>query len=152
MDKFLDKYRVHIGIILIIIILAGGIILILEKGKLAKLNSANEPAESSDLTDKISELEGKIKILEENQQKIAGASTLGNENSDNSENYGLININTADQKTLESLPGIGEKRASDIISYRETNGGFKNISEIKNIKGIGDSIYNQIKDSITIGN
>lgn len=149
MDKFLDRYKVPIGITLVIIILVGGIIILLAKNNLTKLK-ISEPTSNEELTNKINELESKIKALEENQQKIAGVNTADNGNSENTEKGDKININVADQKTLESLPGIGEKRAADIISYRESNGGFKDISEIKNIKGIGDSIFNQIKDQISI--
>ena len=48
------------------------------------------------------------------------------------------------------LPGIGESRAADIISYREKNGDFKSIDEIKKISGIKDNIFEKIKDLITI--
>lgn len=62
----------------------------------------------------------------------------------------LININTATESELDSLPGIGPSRAKDIIKYRETNGGFKSIEELKNIKGIGASSFEKLKDLITI--
>ena len=74
----------------------------------------------------------------------------GNE-SDNSKNSkGLININTASQKELETLPSIGEVTAANIIEYREKNGGFSNISEIKKVSRIGDKIFERIKDLITV--
>lgn len=72
---------------------------------------------------------------------------LGN-NKDNLSSQ-LININTANESELDSLPGIGPARAKDIISYREENGGFKSIEEIKNIKGIGESSFEKLKDKIT---
>ena len=62
----------------------------------------------------------------------------------------LVNINTADKNTLMSLTGIGEAKASAIIDYRESQGNFKNIIEIKNVRGIGDTLYEQIKDYLTI--
>ena len=61
-----------------------------------------------------------------------------------------ININTATKEELMSLNGIGENKAKDIISYREKNGLFKSIEEIKNVSGIGESIYAQIKENITV--
>lgn len=71
--------------------------------------------------------------------------------SDNSKNSnGLININTASQKELETLPSIGEVTAANIIEYREKNGGFSNISEIKKVSRIGDKIFERIKDLITV--
>ena len=62
----------------------------------------------------------------------------------------IININTADKVELTNLPGIGESTANKIISYREENGKFKNIEEIKNVPGIGDAKFESIKDSITV--
>ncbi len=63
---------------------------------------------------------------------------------------GKININTASLSELISLPGIGEKRAQKIISYREKAGNFKNKEDIKKVKGIGEGIYTKIKDMIEI--
>jgi competence protein ComEA len=63
---------------------------------------------------------------------------------------GLININTADKQALMELPGIGEVLAQNIITYREAHGGFASIEEIKEVNRIGDKLYEQIKDSITI--
>ncbi len=62
----------------------------------------------------------------------------------------LTNINFASTIELESLPGIGENYARRIIEYREENGPFQSIEEIKNVKGIGDGIFAKIRDHITI--
>lgn len=62
----------------------------------------------------------------------------------------MININTSTQTELEQLPGIGPSTALKIINYREENGKFKSIEDIKNVQGIGDSKYNNIKDMIEI--
>ena len=56
-----------------------------------------------------------------------------------------ININTATEEELESLKGIGPATAKNIISYREEYGGFSSIEEIKNVKRIGDKIFEKIK-------
>ncbi len=61
-----------------------------------------------------------------------------------------ININTATSTELQTLSGVGESRANDIINYRTSNGNFKTIEDIKNVSGIGDSIFNKIKDLITV--
>jgi competence protein ComEA len=64
----------------------------------------------------------------------------------------LIDINTATLAELDSLPGIGPGRAQDIIDYREgPDGPFETTEEIKNVSGIGDSTWNNIKDLITVG-
>ena len=61
-----------------------------------------------------------------------------------------ININLANEKDLQKLPGIGTSTAKKIIKYREENGEFKNIEDIKNVKGIGESKYEEIKEKIEI--
>lgn len=61
-----------------------------------------------------------------------------------------ININTASQTELETLPGIGPSTALKVIEYRKENGRFKNIEDIKNIKGIGESKFNNIKELIKV--
>jgi len=63
---------------------------------------------------------------------------------------GKININTASVTELDSLSGIGPTYAQRIIDYRNSNGGFKSIDEIKNVKGIGDKTFDKFKDRITI--
>lgn len=62
----------------------------------------------------------------------------------------LININLASITELMTLPGIGETKANNIISYREENGFFKAIEEIKNVSGIGDATFDQFKALITV--
>ena len=62
----------------------------------------------------------------------------------------LVNINTADNKMLMSLQGIGEAKAAAIIAYREENGLFTSKEDIKKVSGIGDATYTNIKDLITI--
>ncbi|PIS08044.1 hypothetical protein COT78_00320 [Candidatus Berkelbacteria bacterium CG10_big_fil_rev_8_21_14_0_10_43_13] len=61
-----------------------------------------------------------------------------------------ININTANVTLLDELSGIGPSKAQAIIDYRESHGGFKSISEINNVKGIGDATYDKIKGYICV--
>ena len=61
-----------------------------------------------------------------------------------------ININTATQTELETLPGIGTSMAYRIIQYRKDIGEFNQIEDIKNVSGIGDSKFNQIQDLICV--
>ena len=63
---------------------------------------------------------------------------------------GKVNINTANQSELDSLPGIGPSLAERIIEYREENGNFKNIEDLQNVKGIGDAKFADIKDKVTV--
>lgn len=61
-----------------------------------------------------------------------------------------VNINTADQKTLESLPGIGSTKASAIITYRTEHGNFSSPNELTKVKGIGKKLAADIHDQIEI--
>jgi len=61
-----------------------------------------------------------------------------------------ININTAEPWLLDALPGIGETLAQRIIDYRNENGSFMSIDEIKNVSGIGESTFNKIKAKIKV--
>lgn len=61
-----------------------------------------------------------------------------------------ININKATQTELETIPGIGPSTALKIINYREENGKFNSIEDIKNVSGIGDTKYEKMKDYITV--
>ena len=63
---------------------------------------------------------------------------------------GKLSLNTATLDELMTLPGIGEAKAQAIIEYREEVGAFQNIEELKEVSGIGDAIFDQIKESITI--
>lgn len=63
---------------------------------------------------------------------------------------GLVNLNTADAGRLQILPGIGESRAADILSYREKNGVFRSVEEIMQVAGIKESTYEKIRDLITV--
>lgn len=61
-----------------------------------------------------------------------------------------VNVNTADEKTLMTLPGIGETYAQRIIAYREENGNFTSIEEIMEVEGIGQGRFDKLKDYITV--
>lgn len=61
-----------------------------------------------------------------------------------------ININTATLEELDKLPGVGEATANKIISHREENGQFKNIEDIKNVNGIGDKKFENMKELICV--
>lgn len=116
--------------------LAGGIT---DKGTLDTINRAQE-------------LKKNEAILIPNKDELKEAKAFNNtsikSNIDNSSENELININTADSDELNKINGIGKSKAEAIIKYREENGGFKSIEEIKNVSGIGDATFEKIKSSI----
>lgn len=63
---------------------------------------------------------------------------------------GPVNLNTADADKLMTLPGIGQAKAEAILAYREENGLFSSAEEIKQVSGIGDAIYEKLKEFITV--
>ena len=65
------------------------------------------------------------------------------------ESNNLISISKASKEELMTLPSIGESKAENIINYRNKNG-FKTIEDIKNVEGIGESLFEKIKDKITL--
>jgi competence protein ComEA len=84
--------------------------------------------------------------------KTSTSSSSSSTSSDNSttEVTGKISINTATKEELMTLSGIGEAKANAIISYRQENGNFSNLEDIKNVSGIGDAVYEKIKNNITL--
>jgi len=90
----------------------------------------------------IKEIEKRIICPDENNDACL------NQNNTNSISS-KININNASKEELQTIPGIGESKADSIIEYRNNNT-FTSIDDIKNVKGIGDSLYEKIKDYIEV--
>ena len=61
-----------------------------------------------------------------------------------------VNLNTATQAQLETLPGIGAKAAERILEYRQKNGNFKKIEDLMNVRGVGEKSFLTLKPLITI--
>lgn len=104
--------------------------------KIDSLNKAVEDAKNQQTTS--------TTTTSKSTSSVKGASTTSNQVS------GKVNLNSASASQLDSLPGIGTTYAQRIIDYRNANGGFKSIEEIKNVKGIGDATFAKLKDLITV--
>ena len=128
---------------------AGGL---LEDADLSKINLAYKLEDGQKIT--IPSIHDKTDEDSDYQDYISDES--GDMISDSSSNSGSsksqvkVNINSASQTELETLPGIGPSTAAKIISYRNENGKFKSIEDIKNVSGIGDSKFNNIKEFISV--
>ncbi|MCA0986113.1 helix-hairpin-helix domain-containing protein [Guptibacillus algicola] len=81
---------------------------------------------------------------------VIGEGAGGSELSSVEANSGLISINKATLSELQELPGIGPAKAEAIIAYREEQGGFSTIDDLKEISGIGEKTFEKLKDLITV--
>lgn len=94
--------------------------------------------------------EQKVEIEQEGYIQTENGVGIINEEQGLSNKNQLVNINKATKEELCELQGIGESTADKIITYRKENGNFKQIEDIKNVPGIGDAKYENIKDKISV--
>lgn len=98
----------------------------------------------------VNDKEDKEYISKENGEGIVTNGSNKESSSKNKSEKLMININTANEEELQKLPGIGSSIASKIVAYRKENGKFNSIEDIKNVRGIGDSKFNNIKNNIYV--
>ena len=98
-----------------------------------------------------------VRVPEKAGSETAAAAKSGNANpaaksstSSKAAPSGPVNINTAGAEELDTLPGIGPAMAQRIIEFRETEGAFTAIEDIKKVKGIGEAKFEKMKDKICI--
>lgn len=116
----------------------------------SKKESKEESKEESGAESKAESIaESKAEIGVDGEKKEAGIEDSPEKIQQNREEK-KININTATEQELESLKGIGPATAKNIIRYREEYGGFSSIEEIKNVKRIGEKIFEKIKADICV--
>ncbi|MFC2468765.1 MAG: ComEA family DNA-binding protein, partial [Negativicutes bacterium] len=72
------------------------------------------------------------------------------QNSPAAKQDGLIHINTADEKTLEGLPGIGPVMARRIVEHRKQNGPFEKLEDLRKVRGIGEAKFARLKDKAAL--
>ena len=123
-----------------------------ENPEISKEESKKESKEESEEESKAGSKAGskaEIGVDGEKTNKEAGIEDSQEKIQQNREEK-KININTATEQELESLKGIGPATAKNIIRYREEYGGFSSIEEIKNVKRIGDKIFEKIKADICV--
>jgi len=91
-----------------------------------------------------------IPTVQELKESQSGAPSLNFTDQSGTSQSKRININTADSETLQQLTGVGPATAEKIINYRNENGKFKSIEDIKNVSGIGDKTFEKFRDKITV--
>lgn len=136
-----DVYQLEEGsIIKDLIDMAGGVT---EEADLSRINRAEELLNH--------ELIIIGNINDETESSVVQNNSTYSSNGNNSDKCStLININTANLEQLKEITGIGNIKAQSIIDYREANGGFKSLEELKNVDGIGDKTFEKIKEQITL--
>ncbi|MBZ6010431.1 helix-hairpin-helix domain-containing protein [Leuconostoc gelidum] len=83
-------------------------------------------------------------------EAASNKTTVGQQGTESGQEMTKINLNTATAEELQTLEGVGEKKAEQIIAYREAHGGFKKLDEIKEVSGIGAKRFETLQDKITI--
>lgn len=139
-----DVYEVNEGdIVKDLIDLAGGLT---ENGDTSNINQARELQKGECI---VIYSKDEIKNLNSYAQNENITMEVSNNSLDSSKDS-LININTASKDELKTLNGVGDTLAESIISYREENGNFKTIEDIKNVSRIGDKTFEKFKDKIKV--
>lgn len=88
--------------------------------------------------------------IDDKSVQAQSVSVSGTGGQSTSKTDGKINLNSATEAELDTLPGVGKVMAGKIIEYREKNGGFKDIEELKNIDRVGEATFEKLKDKISI--
>ncbi|MBL6439003.1 helix-hairpin-helix domain-containing protein [Streptococcus suis] len=113
------------------------------------LTSQSDP-KSINLAQKLSD-EAVVYVASKDENiSVVASTTASSAMSQEEKNTSLVNLNTATEADLQTISGIGAKRATDIIAYREANGGFKSVDDLNNVSGIGDKTMESIRPYVTV--
>ncbi|HEL1960890.1 TPA: helix-hairpin-helix domain-containing protein [Streptococcus suis] len=112
------------------------------------LTSQADP-KSINLAQKLSD-EAVVYVANKDENISIVASTTASSAISPEGNESKVSLNTATEADLQTISGIGAKRAADIIAYREANGGFKSVDDLNNVSGIGDKTMESIRPYVTV--
>ncbi|MBM7312530.1 helix-hairpin-helix domain-containing protein [Streptococcus suis] len=113
------------------------------------LTSQAEP-KSINLAQKLSD-EAVVYVASKDENiSVVTSTTASSAISPEEKSTSLVNLNTATEADLQTISGIGAKRAADIIAYREANGGFKSVDDLNSVSGIGDKTMESIRPYVTV--
>ncbi|HFI0067795.1 TPA: helix-hairpin-helix domain-containing protein [Streptococcus suis] len=124
----------------------------------ARVNDAVEAAgglisqadpKSVNLAQKLSD-EAVVYVASKDENISVVTSTTASSAMSQEGNESKVNLNTATEADLQTISGIGAKRAADIVAYREANGGFKSVDDLNNVSGIGDKTMESIRPYVTV--
>ncbi|MDN2997673.1 helix-hairpin-helix domain-containing protein [Streptococcus suis] len=121
----------------------------------ARVNDAVEAAggltsKSINLAQKLSD-EAVVYVASKDENiSVVASTTASSAMSSEEKSTSQVNLNTATEADLQTISGIGAKRATDIIAYREANGGFKSVDDLNNVSGIGDKTMESIRPYVTV--
>lgn len=110
----------------------------------------NADSKSINLAQKLGD-EAVVYVAAEGEEASPVASTTGADTGGAAvQKSGKVNLNKATEADLQTISGIGQKRAQDIIAYRESAGGFKSVDDLKNVSGIGAKTLEKLKEYVTV--
>ncbi len=140
-----NVYKMEEGsIVYDLILMAGGIT---DKGSLDDINQAREIKNGECI---IVRSIDDVGVLDKQDFVDSRFNETSYKHSGSDNNSFLININTASKEELKTLNGIGDVLADSIIEYREENGVFESIDDIKNVSRIGSKTFEKFRDKITV--
>jgi competence protein ComEA len=163
MDKLFEKFRVQIGLILSLILVASLAFLLYNQNQVKLVSSQKNVSTEVELANLKKENEYLKSQLESiNKQNSEPNNTIGSTSNvvtasstkttsqKSSSVSSLININSASNAQLDTLPGIGPTKAQAIIDYRNSSGKFITIEDIMKVSGIGQATFDKMKSLITV--